>query len=75
MPLNMYITFMSILDNPVLKELFGDIAFEPMNFVRNLYYMGVGMAGIILVMGVLIAITTLLNKFFSKTKKKDKNDK
>jgi hypothetical protein len=46
----------------------------PFNFVENLYYMGVGMLAIIFVMGVLIGITTLLNKFFSR-KKNDKNDK
>ena len=49
--------------------------FNPMAFVHNLYYMGMGMAGIIIVMGVLIAITTLLNKIFSKAGKKDKEDK
>lgn len=49
--------------------------FNPMAFVHNLYYMGMGMAGIIIVMGVLIAITTLLNKIFSKVGKKDKEDK
>jgi hypothetical protein len=52
-----------------------NIEFNPMAFVDNLYYMGMGMLGIIIVMGVLIAITTLLNKIFSKTKKKDKEEK
>ena len=33
-----------------------------MNFVDNLYYMGVGMACILIVMGVLIAITLILNR-------------
>ena len=42
------------------------IAFNPGAFVDNLYYMGVGMLAIIFVMGVLIGITTLLNKFFSR---------
>ena len=50
------------------------IAFNPGAFVDNLYYMGVGMLAIIFVMGVLIGITTLLNKFFSR-KKKDNDDK
>ena len=49
------------------------IAFNPGAFVDNLYYMGVGMLAIIFVMGVLIGITTLLNKFFSR-KKNDKDD-
>ncbi len=39
-----------------------------MNFVNNLYYMGVGMLGIFAVIGVIIGITVLLNRFT-----KDKN--
>lgn len=35
---------------------------NPMNFIHNLYYMGVGMLGIFVVMGVIILITTILNK-------------
>ena len=37
-----------------------------MNFIDNLYYMGVGMAGIFLVIGVIILITMALNKFTKK---------
>ena len=44
------------------------MAFNPMAFIDNLYYMGVGMASILIVMGVLILITTGLNKLFSKRK-------
>ena len=44
------------------------MAFDPMAFIDNLYYMGVGMASILIVMGVLILITTGLNKLFSKKK-------
>ncbi len=51
------------------------MAFNPMAFIENLEYMGMGMAGIIIVMGVLIGITTFLNKVFSRTKKKDNEDK
>ena len=57
---NLFISFMAI-------------AFNPGDFIDNLYYMGVGMLAIIFVMGVLIGITTLLNKFFSR-KKNDKDD-
>ena len=35
-----------------------------MNFIDNLYYMGVGMLGIFAVIGVIIGITVLLNKLF-----------
>ncbi len=58
---NLFVTFM-------------EIAINPGAFVDNLYYMGVGMLGIIFVMGILIAITTILNKVASKPKK-DKKDK
>lgn len=34
------------------------------NFVNNLPYMGKGMLGILIVMGVIILITVLLNKIF-----------
>ena len=44
------------------------MVFDPMAFIDNLYYMGVGMASILIVMGVLIVITNALNKFFSKKK-------
>ena len=39
--------------------------FEPMNFVKNLVWMGKGMLGIIVVMGVVIVMVALLNKIFS----------
>lgn len=46
--------------------------FEPMNFVKSLRYMGEGMFGIILVIGVIIGITMFLN--FATKKKNKKND-
>ncbi len=64
-----------MLQNMFISIMASNIEFNPMAFVDNLYYMGMGMLGIIIVMGVLIGITTLLNKIFSKTKKKDKEDK
>lgn len=36
--------------------------FEPMNFVNNLMYMGIGMLGIFIVIGIIALATTLLNK-------------
>lgn len=41
---------------------------NPMAFVDNLYYMGVGMASILIVMTVLILITMVLNNIFPKKK-------
>ncbi len=36
--------------------------FEPMNFVNNLGYMGKGMIGIFVVIGVIVILTVVLNK-------------
>lgn len=44
------------------------MVFDPVAFIDNLYYMGIGMASILIVMGVLILITNLLNKMFSRKK-------
>ena len=38
------------------------LAFNPMNFVTNLSYMGIGMLIIIAVIGIIIGATILLNK-------------
>ena len=41
---------------------------NPMAFVDNLYYMGMGMLCILIVMGVIIAVTAFLNWLFSRNK-------
>lgn len=48
--------------------------FNPHAFIDNLYYMFFGMLGIFVVIGIIIAITYLLNYIFSG-KKKDKKAK
>ena len=45
--------------------------FEPMNFVDNLKYMGLGMLGIFIVIGAIVLLTMLLNHV---TQKKDEDD-
>ena len=47
-------------------EVFRNI--NPMAFVDNLYYMGMGMLCILIVMGIIIACTAFLNWFFSRKK-------
>ena len=42
------------------------LIFDPMNFVRNLEYMGIGMLGIFIVIGVIMGATLIINKIFSK---------
>ena len=45
--------------------------FNPMNFVKNVGYMGAGMLGIFVVIGLIIITTVILNKATAPTK----NDK
>ncbi len=47
-----------------------NIDFQPMNFIHNLKWMGIGMLTILLVIGVIILVTMLLNKVTSGKKKK-----
>jgi hypothetical protein len=37
--------------------------FEPMNFVYSLKYMGVGMLGVFIIVGIIIAATYAIGKF------------
>lgn len=46
--------------------------FEPMNFIKYLPYMGIGLVVIFVIMAILIGITVLLNNIFSKKKDSDK---
>lgn len=40
--------------------------FEPMRFVENLKYMGLGMLGIFIVIGAIVLLTMLLNAVTGK---------
>lgn len=40
--------------------------FDPMAFVDNLKYMGIGMLGIFVAIGVIVLVTVLLNKTTKK---------
>ena len=48
-----------------------DFFFDPINFVKNLSYMGKGMLVIFVIIGVIILSTLLINKIFSGKKKDD----
>ena len=41
------------------------LAFDPMAFVENLQYMGIGMVVIFVVIGIIILATMLVNYLFS----------
>lgn len=42
-----------------------NIDFNPINFVKNLSYMGTGMLIIFIIIGIIILSTILINKLFS----------
>jgi hypothetical protein len=46
-----------------------DLIFEPLRFIKNLQYMGVGMIGVFLIIGVIIGATYAINYFCNKASK------
>lgn len=48
--------------------------FEPMNFIGSLPYMGWGMLGILIVMGIIIIVTMLLERLTSPKKEEKKDE-
>ncbi len=48
--------------------------FEPMNFVENLRYMGLGMLGIFIVIGVIALLTVILNAATAEKKDEEHNE-
>ena len=46
-----------------------DLIFEPIRFIENLKYMGVGMIGVFLIIGVIIGATYAINQFCNKASK------
>ena len=43
--------------------------FNPINFVHSLKYMGIGMLGVFMIIGIIILATYAIGKFTGKTKK------
>ncbi len=43
-----------------------ELFFQPMNFIANLRNMGIGMLVIFVIIGVIILVTTLVSRLFSK---------
>ena len=46
----------------------GNIIFEPKNFIGSLSYMGIGMLGVFMIVGIIIAATYAIAKFTSDGK-------
>ena len=49
-----------------LTETVVDLTFDPMAFVENLQYMGIGMVVIFAIIGIIIGATKLVNFLFSE---------
>ena len=47
------------------EETAAQISFQPLNFIENLKYMGIGMLVIYAVIGVIVLTTVLINKVFA----------
>ena len=52
-----------------LSSFFANFEFNPMNFVANLKYMGVGMICIFIVIGAIAGVVVLLEKGISRIRK------
>lgn len=50
-----------------------DIIFKPFNFVKNLSYMGIGMLGVFMIVGIIIGATYAIAKFASGKKNGGQN--
>ena len=46
--------------------------FEPMNFVRCLKYMGIGMLGVFIIVGIIMVATYAIGKLTATKKENDK---
>ena len=65
--LNLFLTGTAPTEATVAAtEAAASLSFNPMNFVENLKYMGIGMLTIFIVIGVIILATMVINKVFSK---------
>ena len=49
----------------------GKFIFEPMNFINNLKWMGIGMLGVFMIVGIIMGATYLIGNLANKASKKD----
>lgn len=46
--------------------------FNPMGFIENLKYMGIGMLGVFIIVGIIIAATYIIGKYTGNNSDKNK---
>ena len=44
----------------------GNFVWEPINFITNLKWMGIGMLGVFMIVGIILGATYLINNVFNK---------
>ena len=59
------------LETAAVEAASSGILFEPMNFIYNLKWMGLGMLGIFIVIAAIWGVTVALNKFCKEKPKAD----
>ncbi len=64
-------TYLTVFLPVYLSSFFGNFTFNPMNFVANLKYMGVGMICIFIVIGAIAGVVVLLEKGISRIRKSE----
>ena len=52
----------------------GDFIFKPENFVSGLKWMGIGMLGVFLIVGIIMVATYIIGAVSSSASKKDGSD-
>ena len=45
----------------------GKFIFEPMNFIENLKWMGIGMVGVFMIVGIIMGATYLIGHILNRT--------
>lgn len=64
-----FLTYLTVFLPVYLSSFFGNFEFNPMNFVANLKYMGIGMICIFIVIGAIAGVVVLLEKGISRIRK------
>ena len=52
----------------------GNFTFEPMNFVENLKWMGIGMLGVFMIIGIIMLATYLIGGISNNASKKESGE-
>ena len=53
----------------MLTDVAANLVFNPMAFVENLKYMGIGMLGVFMIVGIIIAATYIIGNIDAKSQK------